>query len=77
MMIAHVSQPGSVHFRWTRCRTRKEGVQWIDRNLDELRERNPVVGRFGYGILSDREAAKVRYRDGRRVYDEQIEDATN
>lgn len=67
-MIAHVSQPGSVHFDWTRVDTRKEAVAWIDARLEELRQRNPVVGRFGYGILSNREAAKVRYRDGRRVF---------
>jgi len=70
-MIAHVSQPGSVHFDWTRVQSRKDAVAWINARLEQLRQRNAVVGRFGFGILSERDAAKVRYRDGRKVYADQ------
>jgi hypothetical protein len=63
--------PGSVHHRWARFSgpgAKAEAQKWIDETLDRLRTANPVVGRFGFGILSERDAAKVRYRDGRRVY---------
>ena len=72
-MIAYVSAPGSVHHRWTRFSgpgAKAEAHKWINETLDRLHAANPVVGRFGSGILSDRDAAKIRYRDGRKVYED-------
>ena len=70
-MIAYVGIPGSSHHIWERfCgkTERAEAVRWAEKQCDRVRENNPSVGSLPCGTYSEKDAAKVRYQDGSRVY---------
>lgn len=67
-MIAIVGIPGSTHHTWQRCATRAEAAAWIERTWQRVREINPALGDLPTEIVSEREAASRRWRDGTRIY---------
>ena len=67
-MVAIVGIPGSQHHLWARFNHRASASLWLDREWRRVRERNPAIGTLPAEILSERKAAKVRYRDGKRCY---------
>lgn len=70
-MIAIIGVPGSKHHRWAAFRgpgARRRAEEWLQEQLRLLAEQHPAAYPQPVRILSDREAARVRYADGRRVY---------
>ena len=67
-MIAVVGIPGSAHHEYLRVRTRREGINWAGRRESAIRDRNPAVGSLPTYVLTEKEAMRVRYQDGHRVY---------
>jgi len=67
-MFAIVGLPGSVHHSWRHGTGRAELQAWADKKWQQTREDNPALGSLPIEIISDREALKRRWRDGRRIY---------
>ena len=69
-MYAVVGIPGSRYHTWRHFqRTERQAIeQWLSETTCQLREANPALGSLPCSRLSDRAAARVRYRDGKRVY---------
>ena len=67
-MIAVVGIPGSMHHDWRRVNTRREGMTWAARRESAIRDRIPAVGSLPTYVLTEKEARRVRYLDGHRVY---------
>jgi len=68
-MYAVVGIPGeSIHrYRWFPRSARKEAEEWLEREFAAIRRSSPQTVPVTR-ILSDREAERVRWRDGTRVY---------
>lgn len=69
-MYAVVGIPGS-RFHTHRHFARGErglAEEWLDVTARAIRERNPALGTLPTQLISDREAGRVRYQDGTRVY---------
>lgn len=75
-MYAIIGLPGSTHHEYehfpatrsTVREVRQEAEAWLERRYQEKLDANPACSDFPTEIISDREAARVRYLDGRRVY---------
>lgn len=70
-MIAYVGLPGSAHHTWARfCGKTQRALaeRWTEEQSDRIRENNPTVGFLPVGTYSEKEARKIRYLDGRKVY---------
>ncbi|MDP2949035.1 MAG: hypothetical protein Q8P22_05815 [Chloroflexota bacterium] len=67
-MLAHFGLPGESKFAW-RHGNRTECAIWLEATLAKARDQGFPQGIPTTGYLTDREARKVRYRDGNRVYD--------
>jgi len=67
-MIAYCGLLGSVHHRWVRVgRSKKEAWAEAERLWREEQDTHPAwVG--NYGVMTEREAEKQRYRDGTKIY---------
>jgi hypothetical protein len=68
-MIALFSLPGSSLFKVAYCRTRAEGEAWLARCAQPETQATLVALRQSR-VISDREAAKLRWRDGSRIVDD-------
>jgi hypothetical protein len=71
MMYAIVGIPGSTHHRYRRY-PRSQTAQaraWLDATWEAIMRRNPAIGTLPTRLISDREAASIRWQDGRRIYD--------
>jgi hypothetical protein len=69
-MWAHSSLPGSSYFRKFHG-TRKECEAWLDKEIDRLQNLCGGLWDNVYcpAIFTDKVAAKIRYQDGRRVFE--------
>jgi hypothetical protein len=67
-MFAIVGIHGSTHHDWCRVKTRTEGEEWASARSQEIRDQHPAVGSLPVRVLTDREASKIRWQDGHRVY---------
>jgi hypothetical protein len=67
-MIARCGQPGSLHHRWERIHgTRKDAEDRARELWKDERSRHSIW--FGtYGVLTEKDAAKLRYQDGTPCY---------
>ena len=68
-MFAVIGIPGeSIHrYRWFPRGARTEAEEWLKQEFAAIRRLSPQTVPVTR-ILSDREAARVRWRDGMRVY---------
>lgn len=68
-MFAIVGVPGeSIHrYRWFPRGARTEAEEWLEQEFAAIRRLSPQAVPVTR-ILSDREATRVRWRDGTRVY---------
>lgn len=68
-MFAIIGIPGeSIHrYRWFPRTARKEAEKWLEQEFTSIRRLSPQTVPVTR-ILSDREAARVRWQDGTRVY---------
>lgn len=73
-MIAIVGIPGSTHHRWKWFAKKSEGVKWADDTAAEIRHKNPALGSIGVEVVSDREAMRRRWQDGKRIYSLSVEE---
>lgn len=69
-MIAIIGYPGESKHTWERFDNKKEAIAWLNATGAELYERHPVwpAALSSQRVISEKEAAKIRYRDGRRCY---------
>lgn len=67
-MIAVFGIPGSVHHRYYRVATHKEGAAWLEYRRRIFAEEHPAAIGQPEAILTEHEAARRRYADGTRVY---------
>lgn len=67
-MIAIVGIPGSQHHTWKWFETKKQGEAWATALRSQILDKNPTEGTIPISVMSDREASKVKWQDGRRVY---------
>jgi hypothetical protein len=65
-MIATVGTPGGEWFAYKRFRSRKKAQQWCKAKLREWRNRGVTITR-GL-VLTNREAWRWRWLDGRRLF---------
>ena len=65
-MIAVIGLPGSVHHKWARFHDKKRAEEWLDLHSREISRRG--LGHPPTDILSEKRAARVRFRDGTKVY---------
>lgn len=63
-MVAVISIPGASDHRWERFHSRKDAQAWIDKEWDNRGHHTWPGDR----ILTEKEASKIRYQDGTRVY---------
>lgn len=68
-MVGIVGLPGSVHHRWQHFASKRDAVAWVEEQWRRTRERNPALGTLETAVISDREARKRRWQDGRRIYE--------
>lgn len=67
-MIAVYGRPGSVHHRWQRVKTKSEAAEFFDACRAYTERMNPAaIGQYTQ-VLTNAEAARARYADGRRIY---------
>ena len=57
-MIAKVGYPGAQNFNWARFHKRANAMTWLSTQHEWQ----------GQAILPEKEAARIKYRDGSRVY---------
>lgn len=70
-MVAVIGVPGSKYHAWATFRgpgARRRAEEWLREQLELLAREYPAAYPQPTRILSDKEAAKIRYADGRRVY---------
>lgn len=70
-MIAAIGYPGESRHAWKRFADRKEAVAWLAAAADRLAERHPAAAAsllLSARLIPEKEAARIRYRDGRRCY---------
>jgi len=69
-MVAVIGYPGESKHTWERFDNRADALVWLKTTGDELYAENPVwpAALSSQRIISEREAAKERYRDGCKVY---------
>ena len=67
-MIAIIGLPGSRHHNWERFGTRAECEKWIEDFGREYFAVETAAYPQPTRIMSEKDAAKIRYRDGRRCY---------
>lgn len=74
-MIAAIGYPGESKHTWERFDNKADALAWLKATGDELFEDNPVwpAALSSQRIISEREAATIRYRDGRKVYPKERE----
>ena len=71
-MIATIGLPGGAHHRWTRVKTRKEAAIWLEKAQDRLEARNRAAHPQPTCVLTEKEAARVRWQDGSKVYPRRV-----
>lgn len=70
-MVAIIGYPGSINHRWERFWNKKEALDWLEVTGRELYENSGGTypdALSSQRIISEREAAKIRYRDGKKCY---------
>lgn len=70
-MVATVNLPGSSHFAYF-VGTKKECEEWLDLTAEEYKNRFQGTWFNAFSpaqIISNKEAAKWKYRDGSKVID--------
>jgi len=69
-MVAIIGYPGESKHTWERFDNRSDALAWLNSTGAELYERNPVwpAALSSQRVISEKEAAKIRYRDGRKCY---------
>lgn len=69
-MVAVIGLPGTQMHRWERVSSKKEAVEWFRRTeveLIALCPNRPDVYAT-QRVLTEKEAARLRYEDGTRIY---------
>jgi len=67
-VIAVYGRPGSVHHRWQRVKTKAEAAEFFDSCRAHTERVNPAAIGQHTQVLTNAEAADMKYADGRRVY---------
>lgn len=70
-MVAVIGYPGESKHTWKRFTTKAEAIAWLNAKGAELAEEHPAWAHTAVSsqrIISEREASRIRYRDGRKVY---------
>ena len=69
-MVAVIGYPGESRHMWERFDSKKDALEWLQLTSRSLYEENPVwpTAISSQRILSEKEASKVRYRDGTKCY---------
>ncbi len=67
-MWAQVNLPGSSHFRYYGPATKQECQDWIDKTVNDLLKTELLTSTLPRFIISNKEAAKVKYLDGSKVF---------
>ena len=70
-MIGHYGIPGESKFRWERFNRRREAENWVVQLFEEARQEGFPQGIPITGVLTEKEAARCRWRDGRKIYYEE------
>lgn len=67
-MYAVIGYPGAQDHKYYHG-SRKDAADWLKKTCDKIRASGVRVERISTSrLLSDKEAAKVRYQDGTKVY---------
>lgn len=69
-MFAQINLPGSSHFRKFGPDTRENCQDWLDQTVSDMLETELLTSTLPRLIISNKEAKKVKYRDGRHVFGE-------
>lgn len=69
-MVAIIGYPGESKHTWERFTSKKDALDWLNKTGDELYELNPVwpAALYSQRIISEKEAAKIRFCDGTPCY---------
>ena len=69
-MYAIIGIPGSTHhdYRWFPRSELADARAWLQVEFDRTLLDNPVLGTIETRLLPDREAERLRYRDGTHIY---------
>lgn len=70
-MIAVIGYPGEQRHTWKRFAAKSDASDWLESTVQRLCEMHPAASahlRMSARIVSEKDAAKARYRDERRCY---------
>lgn len=70
-MVAVIGYPGESKHKWKRFTSKAEAVAWLNETGSRLYEESGgcwPAAISSQRVLSEKEAAKIRYRDGRKCY---------
>ena len=69
-MVAIIGYPGESKHTWERFSSKAEAIEWLNKTGEELHAANPVwpAALSSQRVVSEKDAAKIRYRDGRKCY---------
>jgi hypothetical protein len=67
-MFAFINLPGSRHFQYYGPASKADCKNWLEKTRKSLLRTELLTSTLPYGLISNKEAAKVKYRDGSNVY---------
>jgi len=70
-MVAIIGYPGSTNHRWERFADKKEAIQWLNDVGQEIYDNSGGTypdALSSQRVISEKEAATIKYRDGKRCY---------
>lgn len=82
-MYAVIGTPGSVHHKWAKFEVESHGsavackqaaLNWLERASEKLAQDHPAAFPQPTCVITNKEARKVRYQDGTRVYEDSFLD---
>lgn len=70
-MVAIIGYPGSINHRWERFFDKKEAVEWLNETGQKMYDDSGGTypdALSSQRVISEKEAASIRYRDGKKCY---------